>query len=139
MTTEFKLNLRVYYEDTDAGGVVYHANYLKFMERARTEFLRRLGYSQQQLAQTGVLFVVHSNSTKYLAPERLDDELSISARVSLLKRSRLEFSQQVCKTTDGTLLCQADFVIACINSNTFKPCAMPKELFAAMTHQLTLP
>ena len=97
---DFSLPVRVYYEDTDAGGVVYYVNYLKFMERARTERLRTLGFNQQELAQLNTLFVVHSAQARYHAPARLDDELQVTANVSQLKRSRLEFTQQVSRVND---------------------------------------
>jgi len=124
----FSLPVRVYYEDTDAGGVVYYVNYLKFMERARTERLRTLGFNQHELAQLNTLFVVHSSQARYHAPARLDDELLVSAEVSQLKRARLEFTQQVHRVSDGKLLCEGQFVIACIAADSFKPKAMPAAL-----------
>lgn len=128
-TTEFSWPCRVYYEDTDAGGVVYYVNYLKFMERARTERLRALGFNQQELAQLNTLFVVHSAQARYHAPARLDDELQVTANVSQLKRARLEFTQQVSRVNDDKLLCEGQFVIACIAADSFKPKAMPSALF----------
>ncbi|MDM7857291.1 tol-pal system-associated acyl-CoA thioesterase [Thiopseudomonas acetoxidans] len=125
----FSLPVRVYYEDTDAGGVVYYVNYLKFMERARTERLRALGFNQQELAQLNTLFVVHSAQARYHAPARLDDELQVTANVSQLKRARLEFTQQVSRVNDDKLLCEGQFVIACIAADSFKPKAMPSALF----------
>ena len=91
----FAHRCRVYYEDTDAGGVVYYVNYLKFMERARTERLRHLGFSQSQLAEDNLLFVVHSSEARYHAPARLDDELRVTAQVLELNRASLRFVQQV--------------------------------------------
>ncbi len=126
--TEFSWPCRVYYEDTDAGGVVYYVNYLKYMERARTERLRSLGFSQHELAGQNVLFVVHSAQTRYHAPARLDDELAVSAQVVALKRTRLEFVQQVRRCSDDVLLCEGRFVIACVSADTFKPRAMPPAL-----------
>ncbi len=126
---DFSLPVRVYYEDTDAGGVVYYVNYLKFMERARTERLRTLGFNQQELAQLNTLFVVHSAQARYHAPARLDDELQVTANVSQLKRARLEFTQQVSRVNDDKLLCEGQFVIACIAADSFKPKAMPSALF----------
>lgn len=125
----FSLPVRVYYEDTDAGGVVYYVNYLKFMERARTERLRALGFNQQELAQLNTLFVVHSAQARYHAPARLDDELQVTANVSQLKRARLEFTQQVSRVNDDKLLCEGQFIIACIAADSFKPKAMPSALF----------
>lgn len=120
--------VRVYYEDTDAGGVVYYVNYLKFMERARTERLRTLGYNQSELAQLNTLFVVHSSQARYHAPARLDDELLVTAQVSQLKRVRLEFTQQVRRASDEQLLCEGQFVIACVAADSFKPKAIPAAL-----------
>src|SRR5690554_2293539 len=102
-TTEFSWPCRVYYEDTDAGGVVYYVNYLKYMERARTERLRALGYSQHELAAQNLLFVVHSAQARYHAPARLDDELQVSAQVEKLGKARLEFVQRVVRVNDGRL------------------------------------
>ena len=134
--TEFSWPCRVYYEDTDAGGVVYYVNYLKFMERARTERLRALGFNQGELAAQNVLFVVHSGQTRYHAPARLDDELRVTAQVTTLKRARLEFTQQVRRCSDDTLLCEGHFVIACVTADSFKPRAMPQVLLDTFQHDL---
>lgn len=135
-THDFFLPVRVYYEDTDAGGVVYYVNYLKFMERARTERLRSLGFNQHELAQLNTLFVVHSAQARYHAPARLDDELKVTARVTRLRRARLEFSQQAWRSQDNRLLCEGQFVIACIDADSFKPKAMPKTLFDLLQDSL---
>ncbi|WP_028696865.1 tol-pal system-associated acyl-CoA thioesterase [Pseudomonas cremoricolorata] len=126
--TPFAHRCRVYYEDTDAGGVVYYVNYLKFMERARTERLRHLGFSQSQLAEQDLLFVVHSSEARYLAPARLDDELRVTAHVSELGRASLRFTQQVWRESDQTLLCEGQFLIAAVRAETFKPRAIPPVL-----------
>lgn len=128
---EFSFPVRVYYEDTDAGGVVYYVNYLKFMERTRTEWLRTLGFSQHELAQLNTLFVVHSSQARYHAPARLDDELRVTARISNMKRARLDFEQRVYRSADNMLLCEAQFVIACVSADSFKPKAMPDALQVA--------
>lgn len=128
---EYSFPVRVYYEDTDAGGVVYYVNYLKFMERTRTEWLRTLGFSQHELAQLNTLFVVHSSQARYHAPARLDDELRVTARISNMKRARLDFEQRVYRSADNTLLCEAQFVIACVSADSFKPKAMPDALQVA--------
>lgn len=133
---EFSWPCRVYYEDTDAGGVVYYVNYLKFMERARTERLRELGYHQHELAGQNMLFVVHSAQTRYHAPARLDDELQVTARVSRLGRARLDFSQQVIRVADGALLCEGSFVIACVAADSFRPQAIPLALRDAFKNDL---
>jgi len=127
----FAHRCRVYYEDTDAGGVVYYVNYLKFMERARTERLRDLGFAQSALAQQNTLFVVHSAEARYHAPARLDDELRVTAQVLELNRASLRFVQQVWRESDATLLCEGQFLVACVRADTFKPRAIPSELRAA--------
>ena len=124
----FSHHCRVYYEDTDAGGVVYYVNYLKFMERARTERLRHLGFSQSQLAEDNLLFVVHSSEARYHAPARLDDELRVTAQVLELNRASLRFVQQVWREKDDTLLCEGQFLVAAVRADTFKPRAIPPEL-----------
>lgn len=124
----FTHRCRVYYEDTDAGGVVYYVNYLKFMERARTERLRHLGFSQSQLADDNLLFVVHSSEARYHAPARLDDELPVTAHVLELNRASLHFVQQVWRERDDTLLCEGRFLIAAVRADTFKPRAIPPQL-----------
>ena len=127
----FAHRCRVYYEDTDAGGVVYYVNYLKFMERARTERLRELGFAQSALAGENLLFVVHSSQARYHAPARLDDELLVSAQVIELNRVSLRFNQQVWRASDATLLCEGQFLVACVRADSFKPRAIPKALRAA--------
>src|SRR5471032_1439835 len=121
----------VYYEDTDAGGIVYYVNYLKFMERARTERLRDLGFAQSQLAGEDLLFVVHSSESRYHALARLDDELMVSAEVIELNRVSLRFKQHVRRATDATRLCEGQFLVACVRTNSLKPRAMPEALRAA--------
>ena len=127
----FALKCRVYYEDTDAGGIVYYVNYLKFMERARTECLRSLGFAQSQLADENTLFVVHSAEARYHAPARLDDELFITAEVIELNRASLRFRQQVRRATDEALLCEGQFVVACVRTDNLKPRVIPEALRAA--------
>ncbi|MBA6097092.1 MULTISPECIES: tol-pal system-associated acyl-CoA thioesterase [Pseudomonas] len=124
----FAHRCRVYYEDTDAGGVVYYVNYLKFMERARTERLRHLGFSQSQLAEDNLLFVVHSSEARYHAPARLDDQLRVTAQVLELNRASLRFVQQVWRENDETLLCEGQFLVAAVRADTFKPRAIPPQL-----------
>lgn len=125
---------RVYYEDTDAGGVVYYVNYLKFMERARTERLRALDFAQSRLAEKeGLLFVVHSSEARYFAPARLDDELLVSAEVCELNRASLRFHQQVRRAADDALLCEGRVLVACVHTDSLKPRAIPEALRAALT------
>ncbi|WP_079201320.1 tol-pal system-associated acyl-CoA thioesterase [Pseudomonas sp. CC6-YY-74] len=127
----FAHRCRVYFEDTDAGGIVYYVNYLKFMERARTERLRDLGFAQSTLAGEGLLFVVHSSEARYHAPARLDDELLVSAQVMELNRASLRFRQQVRRATDDALLCEGQFLVACVRADNLKPRAIPDALRAA--------
>lgn len=127
----FAHRCRVYYEDTDAGGIVYYVNYLKFMERARTERLRDLGFAQSTLVGEGLLFVVHSSEARYHAPARLDDELLVSAEVMELNRASLRFRQQVRRATDDALLCEGQFLVACVRADNLKPRAIPEALRAA--------
>ncbi len=129
----FSHRCRVYYEDTDAGGIVYYVNYLKFMERARTERLRSLGFAQSQLAWEDLLFVVHSSQARYLAPARLDDELRVTAEVVEVKRASLRFRQQVRRVEDDALLCEGQFVVACVRTESLKPRPIPEPLRAAFT------
>ncbi|TBU91653.1 tol-pal system-associated acyl-CoA thioesterase [Stutzerimonas kirkiae] len=135
----FSHRCRVYYEDTDAGGIVYYVNYLKFMERARTERLRGLGFQQSRLASEGLLFVVHSSEARYHAPARLDDELLVSAEVDEMKRASLRFHQQVRRAKDDTLLCEGRFVVACVHTDSLKPRAMPEALRTALSGQGPFP
>lgn len=124
----FSQTYRVYYEDTDAGGVIYHSNYLKFMERVRTEWLRALGYSQHELGKEGLLFVVHSASLRYVAPGRLDDELLVTATIKEIRRASIVFFQQAYrKEVDGkqVLLCEGDIKITFIDGIAFKSKALP--------------
>lgn len=127
----FSHRCRVYYEDTDAGGIVYYVNYLKFMERARTERLRSLGFAQSQLVGEDLLFVVHSSEARYHAPARLDDELLVTAEVIELKRASLRFMQQVRRAKDDLLLCEGQFVVACVRTESLKPRPIPDALRAA--------
>lgn len=128
----FRLPVRVYYEDTDAGGVVYYANYLKYLERARTEWLRAAGWGQAALAsERGLLFAVRSIELDYHAPARLDDALEVEARIAALGRARIDFAQRV--VCDGAALCTGRVRIACLDAATFRPRPLPddmKEVFA---------
>lgn len=127
----FGIPLRVYIEDTDAGGIVYYVNYLKYMERCRTEFLRSLGYDKPAILDGGQLLVVHAAQVNYRCPARLDDLLQITAQIEKLARTYVEFKQQVLRGEE--LLCEGIIRIACVDSATMKPSAIP----ADMHHQLT--
>ncbi|MGD9888900.1 MAG: tol-pal system-associated acyl-CoA thioesterase [Halothiobacillaceae bacterium] len=124
--TEFFWPTRIYYEDTDAGGVVFYANYLKYFERARTELLRKHGISQQELLETtGLIFVVRRVHVEYRSPARLDDLLEISARPRREGRARLVFEQEARRASDHTLLCRADAEIICVTAQGLRPQPLP--------------
>lgn len=130
--SRFSIDIRVYYEDTDSGGIVYYANYLRFMERARTEFLRQGGFSQQALRETHKrLFVVRSVNVDYLSPARLDDLISVSADVIDCRRATLAFSQEL-TLTDGTVLCRGQVKLACLDAETMRPAAIPGNIIEAI-------
>jgi len=122
----FSIPLRVYIEDTDAGGIVYYVNYLKYMERSRTEFLRSLGYHKPAILDGGLLLVVHAAQINYRRSARLDDQLHITAQIEKLARSYIEFKQQVLRGDE--LLCEGLIRIACVNAATIKPSALPIDM-----------
>ncbi len=120
----FVFNVRVYIEDTDLGGIVYYANYLKFMDRARTELLRSLGFDQSQLQDDGLLFVVHSVNVRYRKPARLDDELSIVTTIKGLSSASLVFHQAVVRAADSVALCEGEVRVACVDAVRLRPKAL---------------
>ena len=122
----YRLQLRVYMEDTDAGGIFYYVNYLKFMERARSEWLRQLGLNQQTLLDEGTQLVVYRLACHYAKPACLDDALEISAHVTDVGRCRMTFEQQVWR--DKELLCSATVEIACLSAERLRPKAWPASL-----------
>ena len=122
----FRLPLRVYMEDTDAGGIVYYVNYLKFMERARSEWLRQSGLDQQTLLDEGTQLVVYRLACHYAKPARLDDALDITVNVTNVGRCRMTFEQQVWR--DEELLCSATVEIACLSTERLRPKAWPAAL-----------
>lgn len=114
-----ELQIRVYYEDTDAGGIVFYANYLKFFERARTEWLRRLGVNQSQLAQTEqVLFVVKQVDTVYMHPAKLDDLLTIRSQITHLGGASIHFAQEA--WCDERLLCKSSIVVVSVDAKAMR-------------------
>ncbi len=129
MPAQFEHPIRVYIEDTDAGGIVYYVNYLKFIERSRTELLRDLGYGKTAILEDGLLLVVHSLEAQYHAPARLDDELIATATVIKLARSYVVFEQTVRR--DQQILFTAMAKIACVNDQ-MKPSAFPAHLKMAL-------
>jgi acyl-CoA thioester hydrolase len=129
----FGWNVRVYYEDTDAGGVVYHARYLQFMERARTEWLRALGFEQDLLReQHGVLFTVRRAGLEFIRPARFNDLLSVTTRVTRCGRASLDFAQAISRTEDGTLCCRGAINVACVEAVAMRPTRIPEEILSAM-------
>jgi acyl-CoA thioester hydrolase len=121
------MSLRVYWEDTDAGGVVYYANYLKFFERARTEWLRALGVEQSDLkAKTDCIFVVADVQLRYLAAARLDDLLTLTVQVSEHGKASLQLLQQAWR--GETLLAQGHVRVGCVRASTLRPCRIPDQV-----------
>jgi acyl-CoA thioester hydrolase len=135
----FSWAARVYWEDTDGGGIVYYANYLRFLERARTEWLRSLGYSQLELAsEPGIVFAVSSLSVEYRRPARLDDELTITCEVQGERGASLRFAQRIYRrpgneSTDATLLVEANVRVVCVDSRTLRPKRLPDFLISALS------
>ncbi|RYE77743.1 MAG: tol-pal system-associated acyl-CoA thioesterase [Oxalobacteraceae bacterium] len=124
MPSVFTWTVRVYYEDTDAGGIVYYANYLKFFERARTEWLRSLGIHQQDLLGTeAAAFVVRSASVEYLGAARLDDELTLRLNIEKLGRASVQFAQQAWR--GDSLLASANVKVGCVDAATLRPRSIP--------------
>ena len=120
---------RVYYEDTDAGGVVFYANYLKFIERGRTEYLRDLGFDQSVLAnQKNVVFVVKSLSADYLSPAYLDDMVEVQTNIKSIKNASLVFAQKILSLEKNTVLFKAEVKVVSVSTNNLKPCAIPQEI-----------
>jgi acyl-CoA thioester hydrolase len=130
---ELRLPVRVYYEDTDAGGVVYHTGYIRYFERARTEWLRALGYSQKQLAQeAGVLFSVVELTVRYLKPARLDDMLEVLARAEVAGGASVAFHQEI-RDAAGELLAQGQVRVACVQAGSLRPRRLPAQLAARIS------
>lgn len=119
--------VRVYFEDTDAGGVVYHARYVAFYERARTEMLRQYNYNQQKLLSEHVAFAVRRMTVDFFSPARLDDLLDVETELTEIRRASLAFAQRI-YNQDGKLLSSADVLIACVNPHKAKPIALPESI-----------
>jgi acyl-CoA thioester hydrolase len=129
---DFDIGLRVYWEDTDAGGVVFFANYLKFFERARTEWLRSLGFSQERMrVDEAAAFVVSATSVRYLRPARLDDWLTITVRLAVVARASITIEQQAWRGDER--LAEGSIRIACVDTAKFELRRIP----AGITHALT--
>ena len=132
-SNEFTWPIRVYYEDTDSGGVVYYANYLKFMERARTEWLRSLGFEQDSLRdQEGVLFAVSRVSLDLRQPARFNDPLRVGVRVKTRGRASLTLEQEIKGEPDESLLCYGEVKVVCVDAVRFRPRAIPKSILAVI-------
>jgi tol-pal system-associated acyl-CoA thioesterase len=132
--SEFTWPVRVYWEDTDAGGVVYYANYLRFLERARTEWLRTLGIEQMALKeQHGLIMVVAQVEANYRRPARYGDVLQVRCRIAEIGKVSLSFEQSVHRdVVDGELLLDGKIRVACIDAVSFKPRALPKEVVGSL-------
>jgi acyl-CoA thioester hydrolase len=131
MQQPFSIPVRVYYEDTDSGGVVYHSNYLSFMERARTEWLRMLGFEQDRLlGEQGVIFAVSSVNIEFRKPARFNELLAVTVEVTRRGAASLTFKQTVCRGDE--VLAEAEVRVACIDAARFVPTALPAVVAAAV-------
>ena len=128
---DFRLPVRVYVEDTDAGGIVYYVNYLKYMERARTEWFRGCGFEKAALFRDNLMFIVHSLNVSYRRPARLDDLLTVTAGIKQAGRTFFLMNQRVFRGDE--LLCEAEVKVACVSRDRMKPAAIPADVRAAMT------
>ncbi|WP_427911737.1 tol-pal system-associated acyl-CoA thioesterase [Ramlibacter sp. MMS24-I3-19] len=129
----FQLPVRIYWEDTDAGGIVFYANYLKFFERARTEWLRSLGVSQRDLRErTGGMFVVSETSVRYLQPSRLDDELLVTAQLQEAGRASMVIAQRALLQPTGAVLATGTIRIGWVEAATLRPARIPANILEAL-------
>lgn len=127
----FSLKTRIYWEDTDAGGVVYHARYVAFLERARSEWMREQGYGQLDLReQCGVVFAVRAMEVDFLKPARLDDALDVTVALAECRRASAVFDQRVLR--GDTVLLTARVRVAALDAASFRPCAIPDALHAQL-------
>lgn len=132
LDTVFNWPVRIYYEDTDAGGIVYNANYLKYMERARTEWLRSLDIEQDGLLEQGVAFVVRKVELDMLKPARFNDALTVTVTVKKLKRASIVFEQEILDDA-GLCLVRGTVLIACVQIAQMKPFAIPEPLLGVIS------
>ncbi|MDP0561309.1 MAG: tol-pal system-associated acyl-CoA thioesterase [Candidatus Endonucleobacter sp. (ex Gigantidas childressi)] len=133
----FSISVRVYFEDTDAGGIVFYVNYLKFMERARTELLRSLDIKSSELMAKNRIFVIADAHVKYHLPARLDDVLGVTAELDSVGRSRVIFHQQITQEHNQTILCTGRIVATCLNMESMKPAALPTNIKMMMLHAVS--
>ena len=129
--SEFRCPIRVYIEDTDAGGIVYYVNYLKYMERARTEFMRRHGHGKQAIFSADLMFVVRGVEVRYRRPARLDDELVATAQILSCGAAQLIFEQRILRGAEE--LCSGTVDVVCVDRHTFKPRRLPQVMLAALS------
>lgn len=121
-----ELKVRVYYEDTDSGGVVYYANYLKFIERGRTEYLRNLGFEQDALIEKyAIIFAVKSIEAQYQLPARFNDLLTVQTLIKKINQASLIFSHKIMNLEKNKVLFKAKITVACLHVDSFKPCGIP--------------
>lgn len=131
MQKNFSWPIRVYYEDTDVGGVVYHSNYLNFMERARTEWLRALGFEQTAVKdELGVIIVIHSLNIAFKSPAKFNDLLQVNCKLANTGRSSMDIAQTI--TRDGVLLIEAQVKAVFVKVDTFRPVAVPEAIKQAI-------
>ena len=130
-SADFRFPVRVYWEDTDAGGVVYHAQYLAFMERARSEWMRGIGFGQESLREANLCFVVRSMSIDFRQPARLDDGLSVSVRLAQCRGASLVIAQEVRRGEE--LLVGAEVRVAAVSADRFRPVPIPEAVLARLT------
>ncbi len=135
-TVGFELPIRVYIEDTDAGGIVFHAKYLHYMERARTEWVRSCGVSLRAGLSENVSYVVQKLSIHYAVPARLDDELVVTAEPVEHRRVWMTFRQRVLRASDRELMCDAEVRVACVALDTGKPRRLPENMMALLQEQM---
>ena len=137
MAQPFRLAVRVYYEDTDSGGLVYHSRYLNFMERARTEWLRALGFEQDVLTERdGVIFAVHRAEVAFLRPARFNELLSVTVEIAERRRVSLTFHQEVRRASDDLLLCDARIRVASLDAVRYRPCPLPPSMKTEILDEL---
>jgi len=135
MMQAFVWNVRVYWEDTDAGGVVYHARYLHFFERARTEWLRSLGVQQAKMAeQDNRIFTILNMNIDFVQAARLDDELEVSVHSAHASGARMTFDQAIKRRSDGQLIAKTNVSAACLRADKFKPTRIPEWIRAEINH-----
>jgi acyl-CoA thioester hydrolase len=131
-----EINCRVYFEDTDAGGVVYYANYLKFYERGRTEFLRNLGFEQDQLLEQNIVFVVRNVQVDFIRPARFNQMLRVTTAIKSMRKVGLVFEQSISTVPDDRpqLINNAEIQVACLSADRFRPVAIPRNILEKLKH-----